>query len=107
VAQWKGQFSGRTHESRVKDAEVTLRRAIDSDHEPKNVLSLAENLLAVRIRQRKACISRMRESTTADSPAENAQAIVSMERALREIEGGGVAAILREFSAEARQIHAK
>lgn len=97
MAQWMGQFSGRTHESRVKDAEVNLRRGIDSGHEPKNVSSLAEKLLAARVRQRKARLSRMRELTTGDSPEEKAQAIVSIEQNLREIEAGGVAAILREF----------
>jgi hypothetical protein len=39
----------------------------------------------------------MRELTTGDSPEEKARAIVSMEQTLREIEAGGVAAILQEF----------
>jgi hypothetical protein len=102
VAQWLGQFSGRTHESRVKDAEMNLRRAIDAGHERKNILGLAEKLLAARVRQRKARLSRLKEVTTGDSREENAHAIVSMEQSLSEIEAGGVAEILREFGAEER-----
>jgi len=33
VAQWRGQFSGRTHESRVKDAEVALKHAVEAFHD--------------------------------------------------------------------------
>ena len=30
MAQWMGQFTGRTHESKIKDIEETLLKAIES-----------------------------------------------------------------------------
>ena len=106
MAQWIGQFSGRTHESRIADVEATLRRAIESlaaagadssAHERKNVLNLAEKLLAARTRQHKARLSQKRERATAESPAENALALVRLEQSVAEMKVAGISAILKEF----------
>ena len=106
MAQWIGQFSGRTHESRVADAEVTLRHAIDSlsasgpetiAHARKSVLNLAEKLLSARMRQRKARLSQQRERLGAPNEPD-AQVLASMERSIAETHRAGVAAILKEFN---------
>ena len=105
MAQWIGQFSGRTHESRVVDAEVTLRHAIGTlstsgpetiSQARRNVLKLAEKLLSTRIRQRKARLSQQRERLGAPNEAD-AQVLASMERGIAELQRAGFGTILKEF----------
>lgn len=59
MAQWLGQFTGLTHEGKVKDLETSLRRAVeafraapaeDRPKKAKAVRKLAERLLSARLR---------------------------------------------------------
>jgi hypothetical protein len=63
----------------------------------KKVSSLAEKLLAARVRQLKARLSQLRERVTADSPAEAARALANLALSVSEIEARGVSSILEEF----------
>ena len=79
MAQWLGQFSGRTHETRVHDAEDALKHAVQAfrnvsaPHEreakAKNVRHLATRLLQARIRLFKARLSRASEPRMTGQPS--------------------------------------
>jgi hypothetical protein len=111
VAQWLGQFTGRTHETRVQDGEDALKRAIQAlrdvsaPHEvpkkTKNVRHLATRLLQARIRVLRARIARASEPRMTGQPsgwADGVDLLRAQEGATRV---GGVHAILVEFGAEA------
>jgi hypothetical protein len=83
VAQWLGQYSGRTHSSKVKDLEESLRKAVTAFHgsrsekEQSNKLAsarrLAKRLLAARRRQ----ISAQRGFVEKSSHGKNIEGILS------------------------------
>ena len=105
MAQWVGYGSGRTHESRVTDAEAVLRRAVESllavDPDSavqarRNVLGLAEKLLSARTRLIRARLSQKRERVGAQN-GPDPESLAPMERNISEIQLAGVAGILHEF----------
>jgi len=111
VAQWLGQFTGRTHETRVRDAEDALGRAVEAwrdvstPHErPKkaqNVRHRATRLLQARIRLVRARLARAREprmTGQSSAWADGIERLRAQETATRQ---RGVEAILVEFGAEA------
>lgn len=96
MAQWIGQFTGRTHATAAVDAEERVERAIaafrkasaaERTNKAKAVVRLAERLLKVRrrpLRER----AENEQTLRGDSPA---------SEELERLEAGGVAAILEEF----------
>jgi hypothetical protein len=111
VAQWLGQFSGRTHETRAQDAEDALKHAVqvfrdesvphERDKKAKNVRHLATRLLQARIRLFKARLSRASEPRMTGQPSawnDGVEHLREQENAMR---SGGVQAIPVEFGAEA------
>lgn len=109
MAQWLGQFSGLTHESKVKDAEDSLRVAVaalrsaatDRDVRKKRgaVDRLAMRLLRARLKLAGALLSAAKEPRSGASPDARAEEIASLERKGAEVRAGGLDAILREFGA--------
>jgi hypothetical protein len=102
MAQWRGQFTGLTHETKVADAEDSLRTAVAALRaaEPnalpakvKAVRRLAARLLAVRLKALKA---RRVLATPLIEPSTRYDLLVQEEAATRT---AGVDAILVEFGA--------
>ena len=103
MAQWAGQFTGRTHLSKVLDREEQLRHAIDvykskesgadRNAQAKKVVQLADKLLAARVRALEARLNAM-GPLSPNSPIAN-----SMETKIQDVSEGGVQAILKEFNA--------
>ncbi|GAA5127653.1 hypothetical protein GCM10023212_32910 [Luteolibacter yonseiensis] len=101
MAQWQGQFTGRTHASKVADRETTLRATIAAcsgkspgDGSLPNLESLAQRVIEARHQCLKARLSALRE------PSGTAPPLAQIERLEKQIDGlgsGGIAAILREF----------
>jgi hypothetical protein len=101
MAQWKGQFSGRTHATKVRRLEKTLVVAVSAlnaiaDNERgkkfKAVRNIATRLLSARLHMMKSRISAARERQEECSVA----ALRSREEIARV---NGVEAILVEFGA--------
>jgi hypothetical protein len=70
MAQWTGQFSGSTHETKVQDIQNSLRQAIkileaasevDRAGKLKSIRRLSERLLAARLKALRARISALTE----------------------------------------------
>jgi hypothetical protein len=102
VAQWRGQFSGLTHASKVEDAEDTLRAAVAAFRaagpeaapaKAKAVRRLAARLLTVRM---KALNARRAAATPVSQPSTRFERLRQQEAAVR---AAGVSAILAEFGA--------
>lgn len=122
MAQWAGQFTGRTHVTRVADAEVALRRAADALHaEPTEaervqraqiVRDLAERIVVLRLRMIKARLVALRADDHIDSgnrsfdpearaPLRPATESTATLRAREEhVREAGVLGVLREFGVE-------
>jgi hypothetical protein len=103
MAQWTGQFSGFTHETKVQDIERSLRQAIQSfkaASEPgragklKAVRQLSERLLAARRKALRARISALTEPGSKSLVGEQALHLRTREQ---ELQAQGVDEILREF----------
>ena len=101
MAQWQGQFSGRTHATKVRRLERTLAVAVSalkaaSDNERgkklKAVRTIATRLLSARLHMMRSRISVAREKQEESSVA----TLRSREETARVT---GVEAILREFGA--------
>lgn len=101
MAQWAGQYTGRTHATADADAESLLVRAIAAfsaaDEESrakqaKQVVRLARRLLTVRRRPLKERVENQRALHRAADAAEE----------LQRLEDGGVAAILAAYGAPPR-----
>jgi hypothetical protein len=96
MAQWLGQFTGRTHATAAVDAEELLEGAIaafraatgaNRQTKAKAVVRLAERLLKVRRRPLRARVEDQ-QALRGDSAAQGE---------LQRLEDGGVAAILAEY----------
>lgn len=102
MAQWAHQFSGLTHETKVIDCEMTLRRAVErlkqDDHPaspPPDFTNLAERLIAARRKAMRARLAKLREPLTIELSAHE---IENAEARLAALESRGVPGILREFA---------
>ena len=103
MAQWRGQFSGHTHSSKIEDVEAILRHAVTvyreqdteggRERKGKAVRNLAARLLRARLKLLKAKVA-VSEPRVAPSPVHEAR-----QRALAEARAAGTAAILIEFGA--------
>jgi hypothetical protein len=129
MAQWLGQFMGRTHATRVADTEDALKRAAEGLREemPEEerarkfqvIRGLAERVIAARLRMIKARIIALRADDRSDSgkrsldrkaergrprrgPAESISTLCAREEQLRE---AGVDGVLREFGAGDASAH--
>jgi hypothetical protein len=110
VAQWLGQFSGRTHETRVQDAEDALRHAVlafrdasaahEREKKAKNVRHLAMRLLQARIRLFKARLSRASEPRMTGQPSAWNDGVDHLRAQERAAQASGVHGILLEFGVE-------
>ena len=110
MAQWLGQFSGHTHESKVEDAETALSQTIESlraaisdperEKKAKAVKRLAERLMTLRLKMIKARISKLADTRARKRHAGMSTEIESLERKHAAIWEQGVDAIFREFRAQ-------
>jgi hypothetical protein len=102
MAQWTGQFSGLTHETRVQDLEVSLQQAIDTykrsseverDTRLKTLRDIAERLRASRLKALKARLSKSTEPgrTRSDKQAAHLRTRVA------QLEAQDVEELLTEF----------
>ena len=100
MAQWSGQFSGRTHATKVEDLEEAVSRAAaalrvarerETNDKSKAIHKLAERLLQARLKELKASIS---EEALGDREART----VRLSTRRDELIASGVAGILREFN---------
>lgn len=108
MAQWLGQFSGHTHETKVEDSEELLRHAVKVFHavdsnlerakKAKVVHRLAKRLLTARLKLAKARIAAATDVQSGVALAKRENEIASLERKYAVVCEGGLEAILREFS---------
>jgi hypothetical protein len=103
MAQWAGQFSGFTHETKVQDIEKSLRQAIrtfKAASEPErsgkltSLRHLSERLLAAR---RKALHARISALTEPGSKSLVGKQALHLRIREQELQAQGVDEILREF----------
>ena len=104
MAQWSGQFLGFTHDTKVQDAEDSLRSAVQTinlmpeaertEKMKNNIRSLAERVLAVRLKALRARVSSLTEPGGKSLDAEQAS---HLRARVDEVQAGGVKAILKEF----------
>ena len=103
MAQWTGQFSGFTHETKVQDIEHSLRQAISTykvlpgpkrGGKLKAIRQLAERLLAVRLKALRARISALTEPGSKSLDDTKAAHLRTREQELR---AQSVDDVLREF----------
>ena len=107
MAQWVGQESGNTHDTRVQDAECALAYAVDvirSAPSPKDqkalksVVRLAERVLSARTRRLKAQLSELQRSYVRSREEEQTlKTMASFQAKLGDLQSSGVAGILAEF----------
>lgn len=109
MAQWLGQFTGRTHRTAVLDAHELMQHAVaafinanpaEKPKKAKAVRTLAKRLLTTRVRFLKARLSAATDPALDEVLAEHAHEIARLEQALSALVSGGVAEILREFSVQ-------
>jgi hypothetical protein len=103
MAQWSGQFSGLTHETKVQDIEASLRKAISAfdaapvaERETKSnvVHELSNRLFAARLKALRARLSALREPGLKHASDSQVRQLQSREL---ELQAQGVAGILGEF----------
>lgn len=110
MAQRMGQFSGHTHETKVEDAEGSLRRAVeafrsagtspDREKQAKAIHRLAGRLMTARLKSAKARIAAATDAQPGAALSGRAGEIASLERKYAAMCEGGLDAILREFGAQ-------
>ena len=107
MAQWLGQISGRTHETRVRDAEDALKHAVNAfrdvsgpherEKKAENVRQLATRLLQARIRLFRARLARASEPRMTGQPSGWSDGVDHLREQENATRSGGVQAILVEF----------
>ena len=101
MAQWAGQFTGLTHETKVQDAEESLRKAVQThaqsptpDKATQAIQQLAERVLKTRLKALHARIAALSEPGKHRASPETLEHLRQQETQLLD---GGVAPILKEF----------
>lgn len=103
MAQWTGQFSGFTHETKVQDIEHSLRQAIKTfetisgparSEKLRAIQHLSEKLLAARLKALRARLSALTEPGSKSSGNEQASHLRTREQ---ELQGQNEDDILKEF----------
>lgn len=102
MAQWMGQYSGKTHLTRIQDREKQLRHAVEmynsketkgeQDAYVSSLIQFAEKLLNARVKALRAQIASL------DPRNEEAQS--SIESKIERLSETGFVAILREFGVD-------
>ena len=110
MAQRIGYGSGHDHVTRVRDAEESLRQALEAlrasgpgderTKRAKAVRSLGERVLWARLRMLRVRIAAAREAQMGGATVERSQEIASLQDRAEVIRGGGLSAILAEFGAQ-------
>ena len=105
MAQWMGQFSGLTHETKVQDLENSLRVAINSckatTEAPQRgqlgaIQHLSKRLLAARLKALRARISALTEP---GGKRRNEEEVSRLRAREQELQSQGIDGILKEFGA--------
>jgi CRP-like cAMP-binding protein len=106
VAQWAGQFSGRTHATRVRDVEEALKLAVvafrealgeDRAQKAKNIRNLAKRLLSARLRLLRSRIERASEPRMTGQPSAWADGVDALRAKESKTRLDGVNGVLAEF----------
>jgi len=102
MAQWRNQFTGNTHTTKVRDAESALRNAVMAFHaasssdrreqKAKTVRNLAKRLLSARLRLLKSRL-------VAAKPVQTESNLESLRRREARTSEKGLDGILVEFGA--------
>jgi hypothetical protein len=109
MAQWLGQFTGKTHRTAVEDAEALVRhaasvfrKAVEAERpkKAKAVRALAKRLHAARLRFLRAQIRGASDHAITNVLTGHAQDLRKLEQAITVAEAEGVDGILREFLVE-------
>lgn len=113
MAQWSGQFSGFTHETKVQDVEASLRQAIlsfntapkaERENKSKAVHHLSERLVAVRLKALRARLSALRKSTFRKTGQKGSANLENLQARQQEIQTQGAAGILKEFNFQEKTV---
>ena len=108
MAQWLGQFTGRTHATAVRDAEQLLRHAVEQlrlashleqPRKAKAVRALAKRVHSARVRFLKASIQAASDPNIASVHDNHAHELDRLRAALSRVEDAAVEGVLEEFSA--------
>ncbi len=109
MAQWKGQFSGNTHETRAHDAEAALRLAAatfreagsvgERERAAKQVCNLADRLLTARLQLLKSRIAKASEPRMTGLSSAWGDGIDALRARETQAKSDGVRGILEEFDA--------
>jgi hypothetical protein len=108
MAQWIGQFIGRTHGAAVTDAEQLLLHAVgalksasvvDRPRKMKAVRALAKRLYSARAHFLKTRVKSATELAPDKRRPPDPREVARLQEALNALTSGGVAAILAEFEA--------
>jgi hypothetical protein len=106
MAQWAGMSSGRTRDTRVAEAEASLKGAIDAlagsdstnrQSKVKNVMALAESVLSARVRRLKAVLSEASEQRMTGHEKYSQSDVAAQRKNLELMQRSGVDAVLKEF----------
>jgi len=103
MAQWTGQFTGLTHETKVQGIEASLRQAVaafdcaaeaERESKAKAVHHLSDRLRAARLKALRARLSALREPGLKRANDSQVRQLKAREQ---ELHAQGVAGILLEF----------
>jgi hypothetical protein len=98
--------TGKTRDSRVADAEASLRRAISAlvsadpahrQRKAKNVRALAESVRSARVRRLKAVLNESSEQRRTGYAKYSQAEVAAQRKNLEELQRSGVEAVLKEF----------
>lgn len=104
MAQWIGAFRGHTHETKVKDVEASLKKAIAA-YSTANAAErgakfeamhhLAERVLMCRLKATRAQLAQLREPGS--KQRSNEKAIARYEHEFARLQENGIEGVLKEF----------
>ncbi|NBV24904.1 MAG: hypothetical protein EBS05_23665 [Proteobacteria bacterium] len=103
MAQWMGQYSGLTHETKVQDLELSLRQAIKTigalpaparPEKLKALRHLAGRLLAARLKAVRARVAALTEPGRLDP---NGRKASQLQARAAELQAMGPEDVLKEF----------
>jgi len=109
MAQWLGQFTGHTHQTRLADVEETLRGAISAfrtasiderSKKAKAIGNLVKRLISVRARYAKAKLVVASQVGTSEAMEHRAAEVATLNRKLELLKSIHPTVVLKEFGAE-------
>jgi hypothetical protein len=108
MAQWAGQYTGSTHDTRVEDTERALRETLAiqlvprqqwSDETRSKMIKLAEKVMLARKQAIISRLSRSKHVPTEEAFEKHRLEQVGLSRRLEALNDVGVDVILNEFGA--------